>query len=56
LDCAGNPRDYIFLIFMYRRMSGNDMTASSPMAAAVTAMVTAVMYPTVRIVCLLFFS
>jgi hypothetical protein len=35
-------------------MSGNDMTASSPRAAAVAAMVTAVMYPSVRIVCLLF--
>ena len=36
-------------------MSGNDMTASSP-AAAPAAMVTAVMYPRVRIAYFLFFS
>jgi hypothetical protein len=49
-------RGHIFLIFKYFRMSGNAMTASSPRAAAVAAMVTAVMYPSVRIACLLFFS
>ena len=37
-------------------MSGNDMTARSPKAAAAAAMVIADMYPSVRIVCLLFFS
>ena len=52
----GKPRGHIFLIFRYCRMSGNDMTASSPRAAAAAAMVTAVMYPSVRMVCLLFFG
>ena len=47
---------HIFLIFKYRRISGNDMTARSPRVAAAAAMVTAEMYPSVRIVCLLFFS
>src|SRR5512135_2457594 len=47
-------RGHTFLIFKYCRMSGNDMTVSSPRAAA-AAMVTAVMYPSVRIVCLLSF-
>jgi hypothetical protein len=47
---------HIFLIFRYRRMSGNDVTARSPRAAAVAAMVIAEMYPSVRIACLLFLS
>jgi hypothetical protein len=47
---------HIFLIFKYWRMSGNDVTASSPRAAVAAAMITAVMYPSVRIACLLFFS
>jgi hypothetical protein len=59
--CAGRPgpgnsRGHIFLIFRYCRMSGNDMTARSPRPAAAAAMVIAVMYPSVRIACLLFFS
>jgi len=37
-------------------MSGNDMTARSPKAAAAAAMVIAEIYPSVRIACLLFFS
>ena len=52
----GNSRGHIFLIFKYCRISGNDMTARSPRAAAEAAMVIAEMYPSVRIVCLLFFS
>jgi hypothetical protein len=52
----GKPGGHIFLIFRYCRMSGNDMTASSPRAAAAAAVVAAVMYPSVRIVCLLFFG
>ena len=52
----GKPRGHIFLIFRYCCMSGNDVTASSPRAAAAAAIVTAVMYPSVRIVCLLFFG
>lgn len=48
-----HPRGHIFLIFKYRRMSGNDISVSSPRAAAAAAMVTAMMYPSVRIVCLL---
>ena len=47
---------HIFLIFMYLRMSGTALTASSPRVAAVAAIVTAVMYPSVRITCLLFVS
>jgi hypothetical protein len=45
---------HIFLIFKYLRMSGNDVTASSPSAAVAAVMVTAVMYPSDRIVRLLF--
>jgi hypothetical protein len=52
----GNFLGHIFLIFKYRRISGNDMTARSPRVAAAAAMVIAEMYPSVRIVCLLFFS
>ena len=52
----GKPRGHIFLIFRYCRMSGNDMTASSSRAAAAAAMVTAVIYPSARVVCLLFFG
>jgi hypothetical protein len=52
----GDPQGHIFLIFKYRRRSGNDMTASNPRAAVAAAMVTAVMYPSVRIACLLLFS
>jgi hypothetical protein len=37
-------------------MSGTDLAASSPRAAAAAAVVTAVMYPSVRIACLLFFG
>ena len=37
-------------------MSGTDMAASSPRAVAAVAMVTAVMYPSVLIACLLFFG
>ncbi len=51
----GHP-PHIFLIFKYCRMSGTDMTASSPRAATAAAMVTAVMYPSVRTACLLSFS
>jgi hypothetical protein len=47
---------HIFLIFKYCRISGNDMTARSPRVAAAAAMVIAEIYPSVRIVCLLFFS
>ena len=52
----GNSLGHIFLIFKYCRISGNDMTARSPRVAAAAAMVIAEMYPSVRIVCLLFFS
>ena len=44
---------HIFLIFRYRRMSGTDMTASTPRVAAAAIKVTAVMYPSVRIAGLL---
>jgi hypothetical protein len=43
---------HIFLIFKYCRMSGADLTASSPRAEAAAAIVIAVMYPSVRIACL----
>ena len=56
LPGPGNSRGHIFLIFRYRRMSGNDMTARSPKAAAAAAMVIAEIYPSVRIACLLFNS
>ena len=44
------------MILKYRRMSGIDITVSSPRAATAAAMVTAVMYPSVRIVGLLSFG
>ena len=44
---------YIFLIVRYRRITGSDLTATSPSAAAVAAMVTVVTYPIVRIIFLL---
>ena len=47
---------HMFLIFRYRRTSGTDLTASSPRAAAAAAIVTAVMFPSVRIACLLLLS
>jgi hypothetical protein len=55
---AGGPGlvGHIFLIFKYLRISGKEVTASSTRAAAAAVVVTAVMYPSVRIVCLLFFS
>jgi hypothetical protein len=44
---------YIFLIVRYRRISGSDLTAISPSAAAAAAAVIAVTYPIVRITFLL---
>jgi hypothetical protein len=40
---------YIFLIATYRRISGSDLTATSPSAIPAAAMVIAVTYPSVRI-------
>jgi hypothetical protein len=42
-------RYYIFLIAMYRRTSGSELTATSPSAVPAAAMAIAVTYPSVRI-------
>jgi hypothetical protein len=42
-------RFYIFLIAMYRRTSGSDLTATSPSAVPAAAMVITTTYPSVRI-------
>src|SRR5579862_2485919 len=44
-----STRYYIFLIAIYRRTSGSDLTATSPTAIPAAAMVSAVTYPSVRI-------
>ena len=48
-QCSPALRYYIFLIAMYRRTSGSDLTATSPSAVPAAAMVIAVTYPNVRI-------
>ena len=48
-----NLYGYMFRAVRYRRTSGSDLTASSPSAAAATAMMTVVTYPSVRIIFLL---
>jgi hypothetical protein len=49
-----NPRSadvsHIFLIAIYRRMSGSALTASTPSAVPATVMVIAVAYPSARII------
>ena len=42
-------RYYIFLIAMYRRASGSDLTATTPSAVPAAAMVIAATYPSARI-------
>ena len=44
-----STRYYIFLIAIYRRTSGSDLTATSPAAIPAAAMAIAVTYPSVRI-------
>src|SRR5271168_4292230 len=46
-------RYYIFLIAMYRRASGSDLTATSPSAVPAAAIVIAVTCPSVRVTFLL---
>ena len=54
---AASDRDaarHIFLIAMYRRASGSDLTATTPSAAPAAAAVIAVTYPSFCITFLLF--